>query len=115
MYVADAGDARVLKITADGKITTLLQLPQGPWAPTAVALYRDDLYVLEFSHTASDNRVEWMPRIRKITPSGTSTIIVTVDQMPGARPKPVSKVKGLGIEFLTYDFVNPFLDGALRY
>ena len=108
-YVADSGDARLLKITPDGKITTLLQLPAGPWAPTAVALYREDLYVLEFLHTPSDNRVEWMPRIRKIKPDGSSTIIVTVDQMPGARPKPVSKAKGLGIEFLTYKFVNPFL------
>jgi len=114
MYVADAGDARVLKIAPDGKTTTLLQLPQGPWAPTAVALYRDDLYVLEFSHTASDNRVEWMPRIRKIKSDGTTSIIVTVDQMPGARPKAVSKVEGLGIQFLTYEFVNPFLDGALH-
>jgi DNA-binding beta-propeller fold protein YncE len=84
IYVADNGDARVLKITPDGKITTLVQT-QSPWAPTAVAVFKDTVYSLEFSHTASDNRVEWMPRIRKITPDGKSTIILTVDQMPGAR------------------------------
>ena len=84
MYVADNGDARVLKITPDGKITTLVQT-QSPWAPTAVALYGSDVYVNEFSHTPSDNRTEWMPRIRKITADGKSTIILTVDQMPGAR------------------------------
>jgi sugar lactone lactonase YvrE len=106
VYVADNGDARVLKITPDGKITTLLQLPSGPWAPTAVALYRDDLYVLEFLHTEGDDRVQWMPRLRKITPDGMSTIILTVEQMPGARPKSA----GLGIEFLKYEFVNPFLE-----
>jgi hypothetical protein len=84
IYVADNGDARVLKITPDGKITTLVQT-QSPWAPTAVAVFKDAVYSLEFSHTASDNRVEWMPRIRKITPDGKSEIILTVEQMPGAR------------------------------
>jgi sugar lactone lactonase YvrE len=85
MYVADAGDARVLKITPDGKITNILQL-ESPWASTDVAIFGDIVYVLEFLHTPGDNRVEWMPRVRKITPDGRSTIIVTVDQMPGARP-----------------------------
>jgi sugar lactone lactonase YvrE len=85
VYVADDGDARVLKITPDGKVTTLVQL-ESPWAPTDVAIFGEIVYVVEFLHTASDNRVEWMPRIRKITPDGRSTIILTVDQMPGARP-----------------------------
>lgn len=90
IYVADAGDARVLKITPDGKITTLAQL-ESPWAPTDVAVLGDIVYALEFLHTATDNRIEWMPRVRKITPDGKSTIIVTVDQMPGARaPKTTS-------------------------
>ncbi len=84
MYVADNGDARVLKITPEGKIMTLLQL-QSPWSPTAAALSGSDLYVLEFLHTASDERRDWLPRIRRITPDGKTTIIATVDQMPGAR------------------------------
>jgi sugar lactone lactonase YvrE len=88
VYVADSGDARVLKVTPDGKVTTLLQL-ESPWAPTDVAVFGDIVYVLEYSHTPGDDRLEWMPRIRKITPDGKSTIILTVDQMPGARaPKP---------------------------
>jgi sugar lactone lactonase YvrE len=85
IYVADNGDARVLKITPDGKVTTLLQL-ESPWSPTAVAHFGSDLYVLEFLHTASDVRREWLPRIRKITSDGKATVIATVDQMPGARP-----------------------------
>ena len=85
MYVADAGDARVLKITPDGKVSTLVQL-ESPWAPTDVAVFGDIVYVLEFSHDAGDDRTTWMPRVRKITPDGTSTIILTVDQMPNARP-----------------------------
>lgn len=85
VYVADAGDARVLKIGADGKVATLAQL-ESPWAPTDVAVFGDIVYVLEFTHDAGDDRTTWMPRIRKITPDGRSTIILTVDQMPGARP-----------------------------
>jgi sugar lactone lactonase YvrE len=84
MYVADSGDARVLKATPDGRTTTVVQT-QSPWAPTAVALFGRDVYVLEFLHTASDVRREWLPRVRKISPNGTSTIIMTVDRMPGAR------------------------------
>ena len=85
VYVADSGDARVLKVTPDGKQSTILQL-ESPWAPTDVAVFGDIVYVLEFSHDAGDDRIAWMPRVRKITPDGRSTIIMTVDQMPGARP-----------------------------
>jgi len=85
VYVADTGDARVLKITPDGKIATLLQL-ESPWSPTDVAVSGEVVYVLEFLHTLGDDRTQWMPRIRKITPDGKSTIILTVDRMPGARP-----------------------------
>jgi DNA-binding beta-propeller fold protein YncE len=85
VYVADTGDARVLKITPDGNVSTLLQL-ESPWAPTDVAVFGDIVYVLEFTHDAGDDRTTWMPRIRKTTPDGKSNIILTVDQMPGARP-----------------------------
>lgn len=84
IYVADAGDARVLKITPDGKVTTVLQT-QSPWSPTGVALFGDDLFVLEFLHTAREVRRDWLPRIRKIASNGKSVIIASVDQMPGAR------------------------------
>jgi len=84
MYVANNGDARVLKITPRGRVTTLLQL-QSPWSPTAVALFGSDVYVLEFLHTAEDDRRAWLPRVRRLASDGTSTILATVDQMPGAR------------------------------
>ena len=82
--VADNGDARVLKITPHGEVTTLLQT-ESPWSPTGVALFGNDVYVIEFLHTANDVRREWMPRVRKIAPDGKSVIIATVEQMPGAR------------------------------
>ena len=84
MYVADTGDARVLKITPAGSITTLLET-QSPWSPTAVALFSGDIYVLEFLHTTRDVRRDWLPRVRKISANGKSAIVATVDQMPGAR------------------------------
>ena len=84
IYVADSGDARVLKITPRGRITTILQT-QNPWAPTAVALFGSDVYVLEYLHTARDVRRDWLPRVRKIPSNGESSMIATLDQMPGAR------------------------------
>src|ERR1051325_10820900 len=84
MYVADTGDARVLKITPAGKITTLVET-QSPWSPTAVAVFGSDVYVLEFLHTTREVRRDWLPRVRKISANGKSRIIATVDKMPGAR------------------------------
>jgi sugar lactone lactonase YvrE len=79
VYVAASGCGRVLKITADGKVTTVIQI-HSPWSPTAVALSGSDLYVLEYLHTAVESRREWLPRVRKISPDGTATIIATVER-----------------------------------
>lgn len=113
VYVADAGDARVLKVTPDGKLSTILQL-ESPWAPTDVAVFGDIVYVLEFTHDAGDDRTTWMPRIRKITPDGKSSIIVTIDQMHGARkPKVAAAVKQntFWVEMLDV-FVRSFIIAA---
>jgi len=84
LYVADTGDARVLKIASSRNITTILQT-ESPWSPTAVALFGNDVYVLEFLHTVRDVRRDWLPRVRKISANGQSALIATLDQMPGAR------------------------------
>jgi SMP-30/gluconolaconase/LRE-like protein len=77
VYVAASGCGSVLKVTPDGKVTTVLQL-EGPWSPTAVTLFGRDIYVLEYLHTAVEDRLQWVPRVRKISPDGNSTIIATV-------------------------------------
>jgi sugar lactone lactonase YvrE len=111
VYVADAADGRVFKITPDGKVATLLQL-ESPWAPTDVAIFGDTVYVLEYLHTLGDDRTTWMPRIRKITPDGKSTIIMTVDQMPGARPiKQAVSYNFFSAEFFDLLFRSIFLFG----
>lgn len=38
---------------------------------TAVALFGKDVYVLEYLHTAVEDRRQWVPRIRRITPDGS--------------------------------------------
>jgi len=84
LYVADTGDARVLKVASSRNVTTILQT-QSPWSPTAIAAFGNNVYVLEFLHTVSDVRREWSPRVRKIAANGQSSLIATLDQMPGAR------------------------------
>ena len=76
-YVAASGCGSVIKISRDGRITTILQL-ESPWSPTAVALFGDTIYVLEYLHTAVEDRLAWLPRVRRITPDGRSAIIASV-------------------------------------
>jgi hypothetical protein len=40
----------------------------------------NDVYVLEYLHTARDVRTDWLPRVRKISADGTSKIIATIDR-----------------------------------
>jgi sugar lactone lactonase YvrE len=77
VYVAASGCGRVLKITPNGQITSLIQI-QSPWSPTAVALFGNDIYVLEYLHTAVEDRLQWLPRVRRISADGKNQIIATV-------------------------------------
>jgi hypothetical protein len=79
VYVAATGCGSVLKIAPDGRVSLVFQT-ESPWSPTGVALFGGDIYVLEFLGAASDNRREMIPRIRKISPDGTSRVIATVER-----------------------------------
>jgi len=83
IYVAASGCGSVLKVTSRGQVTTLLQL-QSPWTPTAVALFGSDVYVLEYLQTAAslepEDRLAWLPRVRKLTADGRNSIIASVDR-----------------------------------
>lgn len=83
VFVAASGCGAVLRITPRGKITTVLRTTS-PWSPTAVATSRSGLYVLEYLHTASEDRLAWVPRVRKVLPNGRIVSIATVER-PGAR------------------------------
>ena len=83
IYVAASGCGSVLKVNARGQVTILHQL-QSPWTPTAVALFGSDVYVLEYLQTAAsmepEDRRAWLPRVRKITADGHSSIIASIDR-----------------------------------
>jgi sugar lactone lactonase YvrE len=79
VYVAATGCRVVLKIMPDKKVTTVLRT-SSPWSPTAVAVSGSDLYVLEYQHTAGDNRREWLPRVRKVSSDGTVVTLATIDR-----------------------------------
>src|SRR5437879_2551033 len=83
IYVAASGCGSVLKVSSRGQVTTLLQL-QSPWTPTAVALFGSDVYVLEYLQTAAsmepEDRLAWLPRVRRITADGHGSIIASVDR-----------------------------------
>ena len=73
-YVAASGCGAVLKISPGGAVTPILRASP-PWSPTAVAMAGEDLFVLEYLHTASDNRREWLPRVRKISRNGAVVML----------------------------------------
>jgi sugar lactone lactonase YvrE len=77
IYVAATGCASVLRVTSDGKMTTVLQAESG-WAPTGVASYEHDVYVLEFQNAGSSNRREWAPRVRKLAADGKVSTVGTL-------------------------------------
>lgn len=77
VFVAASGCGAVLKISR-GRITPILRT-NAPWSPTDVAVAGTDLYVLEYLHTASDNRREWLPRVRKLSSNGKVSVIAAID------------------------------------
>ena len=77
VFVAASGCGAVLKVTPQGKVTTVLR-SSSPWSPTAVAVSPTGLYVLEYLHTASDNRREWLARVRKVLPDGNVADVAAV-------------------------------------
>jgi len=79
LVVAATGCGRVLKIAPDGKIATVIQT-ESPWSPTAVVHAGGDLYVLEYLHTATEDRQAWRPRVRKVSADGKSVVLATVER-----------------------------------
>lgn len=79
VYVAATGCGSVLKIATDGKVTTVLR-SSSPWSPTGIAVSGNDLYVLEYFHTAGDNRREWLPRVRKLSSDGSVVTVAEIKQ-----------------------------------
>lgn len=77
VFVAASGCGSVLKVAPNGRVSTVLQL-KGPWSPTAVALFHGEIYVLEYLHTAVEDRLQWLPRVRRISADGKNVVIASV-------------------------------------
>jgi sugar lactone lactonase YvrE len=79
IYAAANGCRSVIAISPAGAIRTVLRA-EAPWSPTGVVLSGTDLYVLEYLHTAGDDRKAWLPRVRKVSSDGKVTTVATVNQ-----------------------------------
>jgi sugar lactone lactonase YvrE len=82
IYTAATGSRSVLKITPQGKVTTILQTTT-PWTPTGVAVFHGEVYVLEWHDVSSENlevREAWIPRVRKMGLDGKVTTLATVSR-----------------------------------
>ena len=75
VFVAAAGCGAVLMVSPKGDATPVLRTTT-PYSPTAVAVSKGEVYVLEYLHTDSDDRSEWVPRVRKIGRGGKVETIV---------------------------------------
>ena len=78
----------LLKITPDGVVTTALR-NEPPWHPTGVVVNGDVIYVLEYLHTNGGDRREWTPRVRRISPGGSSIIIAEIERSGAKDSRPV--------------------------
>ena len=82
MYVAATGSRRVLRITPQGQVSTILE-SESPWQPTGVALHEGDAYVLEWREPEAsrlEDRPAWLPRVRKIAQDGAVSTVATVER-----------------------------------
>jgi len=80
--VADNDNRRVLKVTPDGRVTTLLRV-ESPWSPSGLAYSNNDLFILEFGTTPTNTTA---PRVRKLSPDGSVTLIASVGEMKASAP-----------------------------
>ncbi len=87
VYVADAGNRRLLRISHDGKVNVLLRTDP-PYFPNGVfATPAGEVYVLEVGFTLPN--VSSGPRVRKITPDGKNVILLVVGEEGGRRARTV--------------------------
>ena len=79
VYAAGTGCRGVVKITAAGKVNTVLKAER-PWSPTGVAVRGDDIYVLEFTNANGHFTEGWLPRVRKLGRDGKVTTLATISK-----------------------------------
>lgn len=76
VFVAAVGIRSVLKIAPAGGISVVLT-DKAPWAATGLAIYQDELYLLEYDHTGKE-RENWVPRVRKVAEDGVVSTLAEI-------------------------------------
>ena len=80
VYAAANRCRAVLKITPDGKVTTILRAT-APWSPTGVAVADGVVYVQEYDFPeAGPQQYEQRPRVRRIGRDGKVTTLAIVGE-----------------------------------
>jgi len=80
VYAAANRCRAVLKITPDGKVTTILRAT-APWSPTGVAVADGVIYVQEYDFPeAGPRQYQQRPRVRKIARDGKLTTLAIVGE-----------------------------------
>ena len=77
IFVADSANRRLLKVTTNGKVDTVLRT-EPPYFPNGVAAVGQDVYVLEIGFTLPN--ISSGPRIRKISTDGSQKILITLGE-----------------------------------
>jgi WD40 repeat protein len=90
VYAAATACHRVVKITPDGKVETILKAER-PWSPTGVAVRGEDIYVLEYTNATKGHDQGWLPRVRKLGRDGTVTTLATISPKDQRRSPPPPK------------------------
>jgi hypothetical protein len=87
VYAAATAVRSVVKVSAEGKVANILRA-ETPWSPTGVALHKGDLFVLEYTNADGSPHDTWQPRVRKLTPDGNVSTLVTLPPEGRALPRP---------------------------
>ena len=78
VYVAATGCRRVVKITPNGHLETVLKA-EAPWSPTGVVVRGGEVFVLEYD-VIDDQAHKYVPRIRRLGSDGKVAVLKTFDQ-----------------------------------
>jgi sugar lactone lactonase YvrE len=105
VFLADAGNRRLLKINPDGKVEVALRADPPFFPNGAFATPSGDVYVLEVGFTLPN--ISSGPRVRKITPDGKNVILTVVGQENGQSAGSAAAQRlGLSLETGLGFFVN---------
>lgn len=81
VYVAASACSALLRIAPDGAVSVALR-SDGGWSPTGVAIAGGDIYVLENLYIEAEDAGDWLPRVRKLSPDGSVTVLATAEPQP---------------------------------